>query len=43
MTVSGLTFIRYVQNQKIGKPNNLKIFESKKNQKRLNRIAKKID
>jgi len=26
--VSGITFIRYHQDRKIGKPNNLKVFES---------------
>ena len=29
-TVSGITFIRYTQTQKIGKPNNLKVLESKR-------------
>ena len=28
--LSGTTVIRYAQNQKIGKPNNLKLFGSKK-------------
>ena len=27
--VSGITFIRYAQNRKVGKPNNLKSFASK--------------
>jgi hypothetical protein len=42
--VSGITFIRYAQNRKIGKPNNLKFWEQKKvlptfwakNQKKMN-------
>ena len=29
--VSRITFIRYAQGQKMGKPNNLKVFGSKKN------------
>ena len=28
--ISGITFIRYAQNRKIGKPNNLKVVGSKK-------------
>jgi hypothetical protein len=30
LRLSGITFIRYAQNQKIGKPNSFKIFSSKK-------------
>ena len=28
--IPGITFIRYAQNRNIGKPNNLKVFGSKK-------------
>ena len=37
--VSGITFIRYAQNRKVGKPNNLKVLRASK-PKGLNRIAK---
>jgi hypothetical protein len=37
--VSGITFIRYAQNRKVGKPNNLKVLRASK-PKSLNRIAK---
>jgi hypothetical protein len=37
--VSGITFFMYAHNQKIGKPNNLKVFGASK-PKGLNRIAK---
>jgi hypothetical protein len=36
--VSEITFIKYVQYQNIGKPNNLKVFGSNK-PKGINRIA----
>jgi hypothetical protein len=37
--VSGITFIKYAQSRKIGKPNNLKVLGALK-PKGLNRIAK---
>ena len=41
--VSGINFIRYVHIQKIGKPNNVKVFVSKKTNQEGNTMVKRTN
>jgi len=41
--VSGITFIRYVHIQKTGKPNNVKVFVSKKTNQEGNTMVKRTN